>query len=111
MLAAFFLALCSGNSLTCTSPPGRPYSTALEDNIWWYKDRAGLPRGPLQLTGLRACYVQGVIDDKTLVWGQGLTGWYPMTNVIGLTANVRNLESALGGGVKRCSMLSAHVLC
>ena len=65
----------------------------MEDNIWWYKDRAGLPRGPLQITGLRACYAQGVVDDQTLVWGQGLTGWYPIRNVIGLTANIRNLES------------------
>jgi GYF domain 2 len=47
----------------------------------------------LQITGLRACYAQGVVDDQTLVWGQGLTGWYPIRNVIGLTANIRNLES------------------
>jgi len=79
--------LCSGTR-PCTH-------AALEDNIWWYKDRAGLPRGPLQITGLRACYAQGVVDDQTLVWGQGLTGWYPIRNVIGLTANIRNLESEL----------------
>ena len=82
--------------LTCPPVclPTRLPAAALEDNIWWYKDRAGLSRGPLQLTTLRACWVQGVVDEATLVWGQGLEAWYPVRNVVGLVANIQSLDGA-----------------
>ena len=65
--------------------------------MWYYKDRAGLPRGPCQLTIMRACWVNGVIDDKTLVWGQGLEAWYPIRNVVGLVTNIQSLDGAPAG--------------
>lgn len=98
---------------------------ALEDNIWrvqalppltprlpqpcrafasrgprhrYYRDRSGLPRGPLQLTMLRGAFVTGVVDENTLVWGQGLVGWYPIRNVNGLLANIRSLDGAERAG-------------
>ena len=64
----------------------------MEDNIWYYKDRIGLPRGPLQLSHLRACWVNGTVDEATLVWGQGLESWYPICNVEGLEVNIKSLD-------------------
>jgi hypothetical protein len=47
---------------------------------------------------MRACWVNGVIDDDTLVWGQGLEAWYPVRNVIGLTTNIQSLDGAANAG-------------
>jgi hypothetical protein len=68
--------------------------TALNDNIWYYKDRAGVARGPCTLTTVRKAWVHGVIDQYTLMWGQGLEAWYPMRNVVGLVTNVQSLDGA-----------------
>lgn len=75
--------------IALVSPPS---SAALQDNIWYYRDRAGLPRGPCQLSTLRAGWVNGVIDEFTLVWGQGLEAWYPVRNVISLVANIQSYD-------------------
>ena len=69
-------------------------NAALEDNVWYYRDRAGLPRGPCQLSTLRACWVNAIIDEFTIVWGQGLEAWYPIHNVVGLTANIQSYDGA-----------------
>lgn len=34
------------------------------------RDRMSVPRGPCPLHVLKDCWVQGVIDENTLVWGQ-----------------------------------------
>jgi hypothetical protein len=36
--------------------------------------------------------LQGVVDENTLVWGQGLIDWLPMRNVKLLVAQVRTPE-------------------
>jgi hypothetical protein len=36
--------------------------------------------------------VHGVIDDGTLVWGQGLIDWLPVKNVRTLVPQIRTLE-------------------
>lgn len=81
--------------------------TALEDNIWYYKDRIGLPRGPLQLSHLRACWVTGVVDEATLVWGQGLESWYPICNVEGLEVNIKSLDVVVAKVRRRTPLAEA----
>mmetsp|Transcript_41239 Transcript_41239/g.69011 ORF Transcript_41239/g.69011 Transcript_41239/m.69011 type:complete len:183 (+) Transcript_41239:116-664(+) len=66
---------------------------ALEDNIWYYRDRASVPRGPAPISTLRTCWINGTIDEHTLVWGQGLEEWVPLRNVRALPALIRNLET------------------
>lgn len=68
------------------------WSAALQDNVWFYRDRAGLPRGPCQLSTLRAGWIHGIVDEYTLVWGQGLEGWYPIRNVVSLVANIQSYD-------------------
>lgn len=66
---------------------------ALEDNIWYYRDRASVPRGPAPISTMRTCWVNGYIDENTLVWGQGLEEWVPLRNVRALPALIRNFET------------------
>jgi len=38
--------------------------------------------------------VNGVIDENTLVWGQGLADWLPVRNVRTLVPQIRTVEGA-----------------
>uniref|UniRef100_A0A7S0R4W1 GYF domain-containing protein n=1 Tax=Pyramimonas obovata TaxID=1411642 RepID=A0A7S0R4W1_9CHLO len=66
---------------------------ALEDNIWYYRDRASVPRGPAPISTLRQCWINGMIDRNTLVWGQGLEEWVPLRNVRALPQLIHNFET------------------
>jgi hypothetical protein len=48
---------------------------------------------------LKDCWVQGVIDENTLVWGQGLYDWLPAKNVKLLLPLIRTPE---GGELRSC---------
>lgn len=50
------------------------------------------PRGPCSLPVLREAWVNGVIDENTLVWGQGLADWLPVRNVRTLVPQIRTIE-------------------
>ncbi len=67
---------------------------ATRKNIWYYRDRMSVPRGPCPLPVLRECWVSGIIDENTLVWGQGLADWLPIRNVRTLVAQIRTPEGA-----------------
>jgi GYF domain 2 len=124
---------------------------ATRKNIWYYRDRMSVPRGPCPLPVkhcsavirspnagagflpettrtkqhfkshlyvqcdcrctpcrvyqghhhnmlhqqvLRECWVHGIIDENTLVWGQGLVDWLPIRNVRTLVAQIRTPEGA-----------------
>ena len=41
---------------------------------------------------MKDCWVQGVIDENTLVWGQGLYDWLPAKNVKLLLPMIRTPE-------------------
>lgn len=64
----------------------------IAENVWYYRDRMSTPRGPCTLPVLREAWVNGVIDEKTLVWGQGLADWLPARNVTNLVWQVETLE-------------------
>lgn len=55
-------------------------------------------RGPCPLFMLKSCWVQGVIDENTLVWGQGLADWLPAKNVKLLLPMIRTPEGECLGG-------------
>ena len=58
--------------------------------MWFYRDRVGNCRGPAPLNTLRQCWVNGIVDEHTMVWGNGLSDWVPARNVRGLISNIRN---------------------
>ena len=53
-----------------------------------------VPRGPCNLPVLREAWVNGIIDENTLVWGQGLIDWLPVKNVRTLIPMIRTVEGA-----------------
>merc|ERR1711879_458950 len=61
-------------------------------NVWYYRDRLSTVRGPCPLPVLREAWVRGIIDDKTLVWGNGLIDWIPIRNINLLSSAIRTLE-------------------
>ena len=56
------------------------------------RDRLSTPRGPCSLPVLREAWVNGVIDENTLVWGQGLADWLPVRNIRTLVPQIRTIE-------------------
>lgn len=75
--------------------------TATRKNVWYYRDRMNVPRGPCSVPVLRECWVQGVIDQHTLIWGQGLMDWLPVRNVRTLVPQIRTVEVQLATWVKK----------
>eukprot|EP01024_Parvocaulis_polyphysoides_P008596 TRINITY_DN12562_c0_g1_i1.p1 TRINITY_DN12562_c0_g1~~TRINITY_DN12562_c0_g1_i1.p1 ORF type:complete len:144 (-),score=19.44 TRINITY_DN12562_c0_g1_i1:299-730(-) len=75
--------------------------TATANNVWYYRDRMNVPRGPCTVPVLRNCWVQGVIDENTIVWGQGLADWLPAKNVKTLVAQIRTFEVRAAAWIKR----------
>lgn len=52
-------------------------------------------RGPAPLHVMKDAWVQGVIDENTLVWGQGLVDWLPAKNIKLLLAMIRTPEGVV----------------
>jgi hypothetical protein len=57
-------------------------------NVWFYRDRTGLPRGPCTLNTVRKCYANGIVDQHTLFWGNGLGDWVPLRNIRGMASSL-----------------------
>merc|ERR1711918_116033 len=70
-------------------------------NVWYYRDRLSVVRGPCTLPVLREAWAGGIIDDKTLVWGNGLIDWIPIRNVSLLTSSIRTPEVQLATWFKK----------
>ena len=64
----------------------------LRKNIWYYRDRMNVPRGPCPLHVLKDAWVQGVVDENTLMWGHGLYDWLPAKNIKLLLPMIRTPE-------------------
>merc|ERR1712166_400408 len=56
-------------------------NTVGASNVWYYRDRISTPRGPCTLSVLRESWTKGIIDNKALIWGNGLIDWLPIRNV------------------------------
>ncbi|KAJ9518662.1 hypothetical protein QJQ45_018754 [Haematococcus lacustris] len=73
----------------------------LRKNIWYYRDRMNNARGPCPLHVLKEAWVQGVVDENTLMWGQGLADWLPAKNIKLLLPMIRTPEVRFGTWLKR----------
>ena len=52
--------------------------------------------------------MHGVIDDGTLVWGQGLIDWLPVKNVRTLVPQIRTLEGICYDSLSQGTMQGMH---
>lgn len=68
-----------------------------------------VPRGPCTLPVLRQAWSNGLIDETTLVWGQGLIEWVPARNVAMLLDNVVNREVKIATWLKRKFVLEPEM--
>lgn len=63
-------------------------------NVWYYRDRLSVPRGPCTMPVLREAWVNGVIDGNTLIWGHGFMEWLPIKNIRTLVMQIRIPEGS-----------------
>lgn len=51
---------------------------------WYYKDRLGRTRGPMELINLKTAWAAGIVDKNTFIWGDDMDEWAPIGMVYGL---------------------------
>ena len=76
---------CAGSRGVATPLPASPHLVRR-------RDRLSVPRGPCSVPVLREAWVQGIVDENTLVWGSGLIDWLPIRNVRTLVPQIRTVE-------------------
>lgn len=59
---------------------------------WYYKDRLGRTRGPLELITLKTAWGGGIIDKDTFIWGEDMDEWAPIHMVYGLERAIATWE-------------------
>lgn len=59
---------------------------------WYYKDRLGRTRGPMELIQLKTAWGAGIIDKDTFIWGEDLDEWAPIHMVYGLEPAIATWE-------------------
>lgn len=62
---------------------------------WYYKDRLGRTRGPLELITLKTAWGAGIIDKNTFIWGEDMDEWAPIHMVYGLERAIATWEGLL----------------
>uniref|UniRef100_A0A5B6ZBY6 GYF domain-containing protein n=1 Tax=Davidia involucrata TaxID=16924 RepID=A0A5B6ZBY6_DAVIN len=93
-------------------PPGRPsdvaqaigykklekryYDFTMRTGGWYYKDRLGRTRGPMELIQLKTSWGAGIIDKHTFIWGEDMDEWAPIGMVYGLEPAIATWEVRLG---------------
>lgn len=93
-------------------PPGRPIDAAqaigykrlekryhdfiMKSGGWFYKDRLGRSRGPMELIQLKTAWGAGIIDKHTFIWGEDMDEWAPIGMVYGLEKAIATWEVRLG---------------
>ncbi|CAN6469736.1 unnamed protein product [Victoria cruziana] len=74
----------------------RYYDFIMRSGGWYYKDRLGRTRGPLELITLKTAWAGGIIDTNTFVWGEDMDEWAPIGMVYGLEPAIATWEVRLG---------------
>lgn len=93
-------------------PPGKPidaaqaigykklekryYDFIMRSGGWFYKDRLGRSRGPMELIQLKTAWGAGIIDKHTFIWGEDMDEWAPIGMVYGLEKAIATWEVRLG---------------
>ena len=60
---------------------------------WYYKDRLGRTRGPMELVNLKTAWAAGIVDKNTFIWGDDMDEWAPIGMVYGLETAVATPDS------------------
>ncbi|QCE03306.1 protein TIC 56, chloroplastic [Vigna unguiculata] len=92
-------------------PPGKPidaaqsigyknlerryYDFIMRSGGWYYKDRLGRTRGPLELITLKSAWSAGIIDKNTFIWGEDMDEWAPIHMIYGMERAIATWEVRL----------------
>lgn len=99
-------------------PPGRPidvaqaigykalerryYDFIMKTGGFYYKDRLGRSRGPMELIQLKTAWGAGIIDKHTFIWGDDMDEWAPISMVHGMERAIATWEVRLGAAATSC---------
>ncbi|KAL3622746.1 Protein TIC 56, chloroplastic [Castilleja foliolosa] len=99
-------------------PPGRPidaaqaigykklekryYDFIMKTGNWFYKDRLGRTRGPMELIQLKSAWGAGIIDKHTFIWGDDMDEWAPISMIYGMEPAIATWEVRLGAAATAC---------
>lgn len=59
---------------------------------WYYKDRLGRTRGPMELIQLKTAWGGGIIDKDTFIWGDDMDEWAPIHMIYGMERAIATWE-------------------
>lgn len=59
---------------------------------FYYKDRLGRSRGPMQLIQLKTAWGAGIIDKHTFIWSDDMDEWAPISMVYGMERAIATWE-------------------
>lgn len=74
----------------------RYYDFIMKTSGWYYKDRLGRTRGPMELIQLKTAWGGGIIDKHTFIWGEDMDEWAPIGMVYGMERAIATWEVRLG---------------
>ncbi|CAM6099556.1 unnamed protein product [Calypogeia fissa] len=57
---------------------------AMRAGGWYYKDRLGRTRGPMEMVNLKTAWAAGIVDKNTFIWGDDMDEWAPIGMIYGL---------------------------
>lgn len=97
----------------------RYYDFIMRSGRFYYKDRLGHSRGPMELIQLKTAWGGGIIDKHTFVWMEDMDEWAPISMVYGLERAIATWEVRLGAaataflhklqkGIPPCVPLKGH---
>lgn len=59
---------------------------------FYYKDRLGRTRGPMELIQLKTAWGAGIIDKHTFIWGEDMDEWAPIGMIYGMERAIATWE-------------------
>lgn len=74
--------------------PSFPCSVIMRSGGFFYKDRLGRTRGPMELIQLKTAWGAGIIDKYTFIWGEDMDEWAPIGMVYGLERAIATWEGS-----------------
>ncbi|XP_065853108.1 protein TIC 56, chloroplastic [Euphorbia lathyris] len=74
----------------------RYYDFIMRSGGWYYKDRLGRTRGPMELIQLKTAWGGGIIDKDTFIWGEDMDEWAPIHMIYGMERAIATWEVRFG---------------
>ncbi|XLS94866.1 hypothetical protein HN51_070874 [Arachis hypogaea] len=71
---------------------GKRVGFIMRSGGWYYKDRLGRTRGPLELITLKTAWGAGIIDKNTFIWGEDMDEWDPIHMIYGMERAIATWE-------------------